>query len=146
MDLNLSHKRLKYTKAYRDAIERLKSMKRLFLVFCVMFAVLITLAGTLAWFIADDSFVNHVKAAMPKFFGATLVDKFTPPADPPGEDDTFPKRVGAVNTEELPALVRLIALPVVIAADGKTLLPATIGGPGSGATVIMDDFTKLLNI
>jgi len=119
---------------------RLRKCKPCILAFCILFAMLQLFGSTYTWFTAEDSVVNSMETPPIKSFLVFAVDVF----DPEPDGDLYHKRVGAVNLEEKPALVRLLVTPVFVIdpvnpGDPPTLLPATIGGPGSGAMVIMED-------
>ena len=124
----------------RDKAFRLRKCKPYILAFCILFAMFELLGSTLAWFTTADFRVNSMETPPDKSFSVHAVDIF----DPNPDDGVYHKRVGAVNAEEKPAFVRLLVIPVFVIdpvnpGDAPTLLPATLGGPGSGAMVIMDD-------
>ncbi|MDR1815887.1 MAG: hypothetical protein LBR00_04295 [Clostridiales Family XIII bacterium] len=86
------------------------------------------LDGTFAWFTGVDSRVNPLRVPQ-LVFHVSAVDEFTPPQTPPTPGGAaIPKRVGATNDGDLRAVVRLLALPQILAADGETVLPARLGG------------------
>lgn len=119
---------------------RLRKCKPCILAFCILFAMLQLLGSTYTWFTAEDSVANFMETPPIKPFLVWAVDMFEPEPD----EGLYNKRVGAVNLEEKPAFVRLLVTPVFVVepvnpGDPPTLLPATIGGPGSGAMVIMED-------
>jgi hypothetical protein len=115
---------------------------------CIALLTMLTVAGSVAWFTAHDRIVNQSKmpqqavsvtgggavengtttAPHPTYpdFDAELVDVFTPPATL-APSVSIEKRVGAQNNKTIPAFVRLIVLPSIVMADGKTVLPAKLG-------------------
>jgi hypothetical protein len=101
-----------------------KQCRFLILGFCMVFAFVVVTGSTLAWFISTDSSVNNLHSPPAKGFSAAVVDIFNP-SPRPGK--TYSKRVGAVNQEEKPAFIRLLVMPVLLAADGETVLPAEFG-------------------
>jgi len=126
---------------WQDRALRLKKCKPFILAFCLLFALVELLGSTLAWFTAADTNVNSMEAPPNKHFSVQGVDMFNPNKD----GDLWHKRVGAANPSEKPAFVRLlvtavIEIPSTVQGAPPTLLPASIGGPGSGALVIMNDF------
>ena len=124
----------------RDKTFRLRKCKPYILAFCVLFALLVLLGSTLAWYTTADTVVNSMETPPEKHFLIHAVDVF----DPGPENGIYHKRVGAANMEEKPGLVRLMVIPVFVIDNPEgppTLLPATIGwGPESEAMVIMDDY------
>lgn len=111
----------------RNAAWRLRKRKPVILALCILFALTLTLGITLAWFTSADSLVNRIiRGDLGGSFAITVVDKFTPPTDPPGAGESFVKHVGAKNEGTLPGFVRLLVLPVFVSEDG-TLLPAEFG-------------------
>jgi len=113
--------------------------KPLILALSILVAVTALLGSTYAWFTSGEFVVNRVQTPPEERFMIMAVDEFDPAVS------LEHKRVGAVNTEEKPGLVRLLVLPVFVLpsetpGDPDTLLPATIGGLGSDAMVIMKDF------
>ncbi|MCL2298954.1 MAG: hypothetical protein FWC27_02260, partial [Firmicutes bacterium] len=126
---------------WRDRAYRLKKCKPYILIFCVLFALAELLGSTLAWYTAADTRVNSMETAAKKYYSAGAVDVF----DPNKVDGGYNKRVGAANSGDKPALVRLLVtavfeIPSPTPGEAPILLPATIGGPLSGALVIMDDY------
>ena len=122
----------------RERLERLNSLRPVILVFAVLFAAVTLLGSTLAWYTAADNELNKMfRRSSEKDFSIILVDDFEPP-EPPGPGESFFKTVGAQNTGKIPGFVRLLVLPAVIAADGETVLPATLG-EGPGDTVVIVD-------
>jgi len=104
-----------------------------------LFALFELLGSTLAWFTSADARVNSMETPPDKHFSILAVDEFDPDPD---DEGLYSKRVGAVNAAEKPGYARLLVFPMFLLEnpDGPpTLLPASIGGPGSGAYVIMDD-------
>jgi predicted ribosomally synthesized peptide with SipW-like signal peptide len=87
---------------------------------------LLVVGATLAWFTAHDAKRNTLRTANTGF-SVEAQDVFTPPAMPLDPGVEVDKRVGAQNTGEEPAFVRLMVLPTVVAADSATLLPASLG-------------------
>lgn len=128
---------------WRDRAYRLKKCKPYILAFCILFALAELLGSTLAWYTAADTRVNSMETAGRQHYAAYAVDVFSPVK----EDDWYNKRVGAANGGEKPSLVRLLVtaifeIPSPIPGEPPTLLPAAIGGPGSGALVVMSDFNE----
>jgi len=120
---------------------RLNRCKPWIMAFCVLFAAVMLLGSTFGWFTATDSRTNTLVTPPDKFFSIQALDLFDP------DVSLRHKRVGAINLEEKPGLVRLLVQPVFTVpaqADGDPpkLLPGSIGGPGSGALVIMRDFNS----
>lgn len=111
----------------KNVKNRLGKSKTEVILFSVIFAVLMALGSTLAWFTAVDTRTNEMKAEQYDF-NIKAVDVFTEPDTPvnPG-DDPVEKIVGAANKGTLPGFVRLLALPVIVASDGVTVLPANMG-------------------
>ncbi|MDR3345398.1 MAG: hypothetical protein LBT21_07430 [Oscillospiraceae bacterium] len=105
-----------------DTVYRLKKLRPYVLVFCVLFAFVMALSSTLAWFTVSDTVQNNMTAEKGDF-SAVVVDVFTTPDDP---TVPFPKRVGAVNLGSTAAFVRVLLLPTII-APGGTILPAAFG-------------------
>ena len=105
-----------------------KKMKPLAMPLSLVLALFLMFGGTMAWFVASDGMVNpfHTKSFRYEVKG---VDIFTPPddADPAGPGDTYNKVVGATNTGDVPAFVRIMVLPYMIAQDGVTLLATELG-------------------
>lgn len=93
----------------------------------IVTSVLLLIGGTYAWFSASDSKKNSF-AVHQYLFHIDALDEFTPPDVPirPG-DPPYAKQVGATNTADVDGFVRLLIMPVVIAQDEHTLLPANIG-------------------
>jgi hypothetical protein len=88
-------------------------------------SALIATGATFAWFTVLDSLRNDFRAPQLDFH-VPVVDAFAPPGGVrPGAD--MRKRVGAVNEGDLRAVVRVLVLPTIVAADGRTVLPARIG-------------------
>jgi hypothetical protein len=101
-------------------------MKPLAVPLSVILALFILFGGTMAWFIATDGRLNPFQTG--KFrYAVQAVDVFNKPATAPKNGDYVNKRVGAVNTGDFPAFVRLLVHPTILAADGVTLLPASFG-------------------
>lgn len=125
----------------RNKAFRLRKCKPYILLFCALFALFELLGSTLAWYTTADSLVNVITTPAARHFRVRAVDVF----DPEPEQGVYTKRVGAANVDDKAAFVRLLALPVFVIEhpDGPpTLLPATIGKPGSGAMVIMSDLNE----
>ncbi|MDR1797016.1 MAG: hypothetical protein LBR44_06150 [Clostridiales Family XIII bacterium] len=101
---------------------------RLTLALCAAFAAAaIVLETTFAWFTGKDSVTNPLRVPQLPFH-VSVVDEFARPPAPPAPGGAWiPKRVGAANDGELRAVVRVLALPMVTAADGETVLPARLG-------------------
>ncbi|MDR0417097.1 MAG: SipW-dependent-type signal peptide-containing protein [Propionibacteriaceae bacterium] len=100
-------------------------------------SLILLAASTFAWFTAADSVRNKLHAGEYEF-SVPAVDVFTPPATPMEPGDSVEKRVGAVNSGSLPGFVRLMVLPTVVAADGKTMLPASLGKEVVAALNVQD--------
>ena len=103
---------------------RLRMMKPLVLIFCVILSAFIMLGSTMAWFTAGDTMVNPIKAPQ-KGFLIELIDIYTKP-DKVVIGEPIPKVVGAVNRDTKPGFVRILVLPVFETPDGM-LLPAEFG-------------------
>ena len=129
-------------------LKRVKHIKTWTFLFCVVFAVIMLLASTLAWFTAADTRENKLPTPPPSNFDVTLVDVFEPPNLSLGPDDAFAKRVAAQNSGNIGAFVRILLAPVIIGSDGVSVLPATIGPYESATsvnpTIIMTDYDDTL--
>jgi len=99
---------------------RLKSLKPFLFLFAIIYAIVITLGSTLAWFSASDDKINNFKSDL-NLFSAETVDLFDP-ANPWKPDN---KQVSAINTGEKPAFVRILVLPTLL--KGSTPIQARIG-------------------
>ncbi|MDR2525468.1 MAG: hypothetical protein LBC83_04645 [Oscillospiraceae bacterium] len=80
----------------------------------------------MAWFIATDGKLNPFDTGAYRY-AVQAVDVFNKPATPPTGGETVQKRVGAQNTGDFPAFVRIMVHPSILAEDGVTILPAKIG-------------------
>lgn len=112
----------------RRKMRRFTRRRRITLFLCAFLvsAALIT-GSTWAWFHSRDSVSNQL-ITLQRTFAVETVDVFDPPLLPILPDGSgIRKEVGAENIGEVPAFVRIMALPVIVASDGKTLLPAEIG-------------------
>ena len=126
----------------RNKASRLRKCKPYIMAFCALFALFTLLGSTLAWFTTADTKVNSLETPPDKHFLVQAVDVFDKTPDGHG---IYAKRVGTANVSEKPGFVRLLVmasfmLDPAVPGDPPTLLPATIGGEGSGAMVIMTDF------
>jgi len=92
---------------------------------CLVLSVFLLTGNTLAWFTAVDSIVNRLRVA-DLGLGVDIVDEFVPPGKP-GPGDNVYKRVAAVNTGDFPGVVRVLVFPEIVASDGLTALPVSIG-------------------
>jgi hypothetical protein len=109
---------------------RLNKCKPFILLFCLLLSFTISLSGTLSWFTASDTRTNSLKTPPEKGFMINLVDVF----EGYPEDDKYNKRVGAANTDEKDAFVRLLVIPTIYLDDNaaanegvRTVLPAVFG-------------------
>jgi len=115
---------------------RFRKVKPFIMLFCIVFALVYTVGSTLAWFTTKDSRTNNMQTPPEKGFNVKEVDVF----DNTPHNGIYNKRVGSVNMKEKPAFVRLLIMATIeLPGDPPTALPASIGGPGSGAMVIMTD-------
>ena len=122
----------------KERFERLNSLKPAILAFAILFAIVALLGSTLAWFTAADNKLNEMyRRTQEGDFSIVLVDDF-PPDEPPSPGESFFKTVGAQNTGKIPGFVRLLVVPVMLAADGETVLPATIGTADTNTVIIED--------
>ena len=122
----------------QERLARLNSLKPIIMAFAVLFAFLMILGSTLAWFTAADNKLNEmIKRSADGDFSIVLADDFDPP-EPPAPGETFLKTVGAENVGKKPGFVRLLVIPVMIAEDGKTVLPATLGTASTDTVIITD--------
>ena len=113
----------------RNKSGRLRKCKPFILAGCVLFSLLMLFGSTLAWFTAADTVANNMKTPQEKGFMLDLVDVFD---ETPDGNDVYSKRVGAANTEEKDAFVRLLVIPTIVidpaAPGGNALvLPAVLG-------------------
>lgn len=102
-----------------------KKMRFPALLFSLLLAGVLVLGVTFSWFTSSDSHTNPLKSTQYDFT-VVVVDTFTPEPSTPVDTPT-PKQVGAKNIGNAPAFVRVLALPVIVAADG-TILAAGFGG------------------
>ena len=127
----------------KERLERLNSLKPAILVFAVLFAIVTLLGSTLAWYTAADDKLNEMYLrTQDGNFSISVVDDFTPPDDPPAPGESFLKTVGAKNTGHVPGFARLLVTPCMLAEDGETVLPATMGTAGTNTIVITDMGSK----
>ena len=100
----------------------------LLLIPTIIVSMLLVAGSTLAWFISTDSKENPFAGGKQRF-SIDLVDEFKTPDAPVYRGAKFDKKVGAVNTGDVPGFVRLLVQPVIFANDssGATPLPAEIG-------------------
>jgi len=123
----------------KERFERLNSLKPAILTFAILFVVVMLLGSTLAWYTAADNARNKIyRRTQDGNFSIVLVDDFTPPEEPPPPGSSFLKKVGAQNTGKVPGFVRLLVVPVMLAADGETVLPATLGTASTNTVIIKD--------
>lgn len=113
-------------KQKKSIFKALRVSRSFLLLICILIAIVVVFGTTWAWFVAEDMVGNRFETDQ-YVFDVDLVDEFTDPglALDPGESAS--KKVAAVNTGELTGFVRVMILPTIVAADGKTLLPAEIG-------------------
>ena len=122
----------------KERFAKLNSLKPAILVFAILFAFVTVLGSTLAWFTAADNKLNQVfRRSQDGSFSIILVDEF-PPVVPPLPGESFLKTVGAENMGKISGFVRMLVMPVMISADGETVLPATIGTAGTNTVIIED--------
>ena len=137
-----AHRWLQQCRLPAEKTRRLKKRKPPFMVFSILFAAVLILGSTLAWYTTADRVNNHLYGrTFDGDFAIVLKDVF-PPDDPPEPGETIYKTVGAENVGFKPGFVRLLVLPVMIAANGETVLPATIGLTVTDTIVILDMGSK----
>ncbi|MDR2646529.1 MAG: hypothetical protein LBB67_00150 [Oscillospiraceae bacterium] len=108
------------------AARTIRSMRPLAIPLSIVLTVFMLFGGTMAWFISTDGAINRFVTSK-RIFKVEVVDVFVTPSIPPKAGDIVNKRVGASNTGDVPAFVRIMVLPRVVADDGETTLPAGIG-------------------
>ena len=104
----------------------MRKVKPWVLPFAVVLALVIVLGSTLAWFTSASGVLNALRREPRGTFRIEAVDVFTPPENPGKGTQNIAKRVGAVNTQDIPGFVRLLVIPTFVTDDG-TLLPAAFG-------------------
>ena len=109
-------------------------------IFSLLFAFVMVLGSTFAWFTESDQVINQLRT-WPTEFHVKALDVFD---KIPVGIGTYSKRVGAVNLDNRPAFARLLVSAVFVidspAGGPPIVMHATIGPPGSGTMVIMADF------
>ena len=86
-----------------DWKRRLRTLRPLVLIFCVVLSVFIALGSTMAWFTAGDTMRNPIKTPLRGFL-VELIDIFTKPEHfLVGE--RIPKVVGAANKDTKPGFI-----------------------------------------
>jgi hypothetical protein len=105
----------------------LLSRKKIIIILGII-ATLLLLAsrGTFSWLKALDKKTNDFKTGQ-YGFSVNLKDVFQTPASPMKPGDQVMKIVNVKNEGDISAIVRVMVFPVIIAADGKTPLPAKLG-------------------
>ena len=110
-------------KLWKVIVNRAWSIRVGALLFSLLISIVMVLGGTMAWFTSSDNVVNPFHTVDMQF-DLSIVETFIPTSAGPG--DTVTKEVAVTNNGDLPAFVRLMVLPEILAADGETLLP--VGG------------------
>lgn len=87
-------------------------------------ALLIVMGTTFAWLVSSDVKTSPM-GVMQYQFDAALTG--TPPAVPAVRGGVIPNRAGVKNTGDVPAFVRVMVFPTLVAADGVTLLEMRLG-------------------
>jgi len=106
----------------REKLRNVMKQKPTIGIIALVSTIIFVLASTLAWFSATDARDNNFKADFA--FNVDLVDEFeTPETFSP--DQLVDKTVGAKNTEDIDAFVRVMAFPV--AGKDQTPLSALNG-------------------
>lgn len=109
----------------KAALRRIKRPRLFAVCASLVFALLLVMGATFAWLVSSDSAKNEM-GIMQYQFGAFLDEIFTPPGSPIG-GNTVPKQVNVENPRDIPAFVRVMVFPTLVADDGVTLVEMQIG-------------------
>jgi len=111
-------------KHLKTALERTARSRLVLLAAGILCALLIVMGTTFAWLVSTDTRTSAM-AVMQYQFEAGLVED--PPSVPAVKGAVIQNESSARNTGDIPAFVRVMVFPTLVAADGFTLLEMQLG-------------------
>ncbi|MDR2688093.1 MAG: hypothetical protein LBB75_10095 [Oscillospiraceae bacterium] len=108
----------------KAALRRTARSRPVLLAAAFLCALLVVMGTTFAWFVFSDTKTSAMGAMQYQLDAILIQDT---PAAPAVRGSVIPNEANVQNTGDIPAFVRAMVFPTLVAADGVTLLQMQLG-------------------